>query len=209
MKTFTASTLAFMATLLPAIHAAPAYIPWAYNPSVPGIHNKTIAANEGTFYINKNVTARCPDYDPDCPAKNTTIITGPTYSLDSSEDQWWMGILEPGGQTLFTGARLHGALQYAAAASGNQIDYRDNPRGFLSTGNATTGGLKLMGSGNDFAACPNGDGSYTVQVEETLPQGCTRFEMVLEETHAPAVQYYQCVGCEDRCYTNRCSGKYE
>ncbi|KAG9847226.1 hypothetical protein KCU98_g6009, partial [Aureobasidium melanogenum] len=97
MKTFTlAGLLAAPLTVM----AAPAWTMYAYNESVPEIHGKPINADSGFFWINKNAAAVCPDYDPDCPASNTTIVSGPVYGSGSAaaNSYWFMGILQQGGQ---------------------------------------------------------------------------------------------------------------
>ncbi|KAI4723290.1 hypothetical protein E4T48_00372 [Aureobasidium sp. EXF-10727] len=116
MKTFTLAGL--LASPLAAM-AAPAWIMYAYNESVPEIHGKPINADSGFFWINKDAAAVCPDYDPECPAANTTIVSGPVYGNGPAAQStyWFLGILQSGGQQ-FELAGLDGgsgglALKYA------------------------------------------------------------------------------------------------
>lgn len=107
---------AVLSALATAASAAPAYIPYAYNESVPEIHGKPVNANNLAFWIGKNVTATCASWDPNCPSKNTTIISGPTKGFVSNA-QFWLGILEEGGQGIYMD--IPGHLQYAAAGTNN------------------------------------------------------------------------------------------
>src|SRR4051812_39003707 len=88
------STLAI--TLLPVIQAAKAYIPYAWNSSVPAIHGQPVTAYYGIFNIGDRTTGFCPSWDPSCPSKNTTIISGP-----GDDGSMWMGSLS-GGQQIYT-----------------------------------------------------------------------------------------------------------
>lgn len=92
-----------VATSLPAVLAATAYVPYAFNTSYPEIHGLPIAANSLAFWIGKPTTAVCPSYDTDCPSENTTIITGPTFNSvggGPEDGVFWMGILADGGQAI-------------------------------------------------------------------------------------------------------------
>jgi hypothetical protein len=95
-------TLAGLLVSPMAAMAAPAWIMHAYNESVPEIHGKAVQATNGAFWLNQQAAAVCPDYDPDCPAKNTTIISGPVYGSGSASggQYWFMGILQEGGQAV-------------------------------------------------------------------------------------------------------------
>ena len=192
------ATILSAATILSTALAAPAYIPYAINSSEPTIHNKPIAANNGLFWINKPVTATCPSYDPSCPSANTTIISGPTG--DACCPNWWMGILEAGGQQVFTtGPSSGGPVGYAAADSSNLIAYRSE-ESLLSAVNSTDGQTLLLKFSNteDFSGCDDGTGALRVITAQDNAS-CVPFAIELRETTAPAVQYYDCVGCETRC----------
>ncbi|CAD0114750.1 unnamed protein product [Aureobasidium uvarum] len=101
MKTFT--LVGLLASPLAAV-AAPAWTMYAYNESVPEIHGKPINADSGYFWVNKDAAAVCPDYDPECPAANTTIVSGPVNGDGSAAENsyWFMGILQQGGQQMDT-----------------------------------------------------------------------------------------------------------
>ncbi|KAI4739006.1 hypothetical protein E4T50_10528 [Aureobasidium sp. EXF-12298] len=101
MKTFTLAGL--LASPLAAM-AAPAWTMYAFNESVPEIHGKPINADSGYFWINKDAAAVCPDYDPECPATDKTIISGPVYGNGdaAANSYWFMGILQEGGQQMAT-----------------------------------------------------------------------------------------------------------
>lgn len=178
--------------------AATAYVPYARNASIPEVHNKPITASNGYFYVNRPTTAICPTYEPSCPSKNTTIISGPTYG-----SQWWMGILEDGGQELFVENLGLGRLGYAAADSDNYLPYYSSAGDVLRLLNSTLDGKPILSSRGGFSVCEtDSDGSYSIQgmYETGGPNpGCQGIELVLEETMAPAVQYYACEGCESRC----------
>ncbi|KAI5209129.1 hypothetical protein E4T39_01038 [Aureobasidium subglaciale] len=95
-------TLAGLVASPLAVLAAPAWTMVANNESVPEIHGKPINADSGLFWVNKDAAAVCPDYDPNCPASDATIVSGPVYgSGDAAESQYWfMGILQDGGQMM-------------------------------------------------------------------------------------------------------------
>lgn len=100
MKTTTLASL--MASPL-AVIAAPAWTMVAYNESYPEIHGKAITADSGTFWVNNPTSAAvCPAYDPECPAANTTIISGPVYGngTTAQNEYWFMGILQSSGQQM-------------------------------------------------------------------------------------------------------------
>jgi hypothetical protein len=123
MKTFTLAGL--LASPL-AVMAAPAWTMYAFNESVPEIHGKPINADSGYFWINKDAAAVCPDYDPECPASNTTIISGPVYGDGSAAQYsyWFMGILQQGGQAMATAGLDSGfgglGLEYVAVGAPGQ-----------------------------------------------------------------------------------------
>lgn len=202
-----ASVLAAIAATLPFALAGTAYIPYAYNESEPSIHNQPVTANNGWFYINEPTTATCPDSEPDCPSQNTTIISGPTNA--TSGENFWMDVLEEGGQIIFTNGRAAGRLGYAAADSNSQLPYLSLTTG-VSLGENDDGLTVLQYEGSDsWSACDNGNGTYIVEYGSL--SACVSFEIVLEETTAEAVQYYDCVGCEDRCYVagQDCTGNWD
>lgn len=206
------------ATLLPLAFAQKAYIATVNSPSNASIHGQTVNANEGQFYIDMPTAAVCPFYDPDCDYNNVTIISGPSYtSNNSATEAWWLGILEAGGQELYTVlGPIGGSLYYTAAGSNNLLPYKAGATGFLSLGSTTDGRTKFIGpGGTDFYACPS-DSAYFVllgyesSVDEPLPAGCLAFEMIATETTAKAPQYYNCQGCQSRCYTDApCTGYFE
>ena len=209
MKTTTTTLIAIITAVLPSTFAATAFIPSVFAPNNTAIHNKPISANNGQFFINSSTTAICASWDPSCPSQNTTIITGPT---GSSSSDWWMGILESGGQQIFTSAGpVGGDLYYAAAGSNNILPYKASRQVFkMATTNDGRPKLVSWYSGIDYSACPVGDGSFTVH-NEVLRAGCSSFEFLIQETQAPAPRYYRCVGCQSRCYNANipCVGYYD
>lgn len=172
--------------------AAPAYIPYVYNTSQPAIHGLPVAANNGLFWVGKPTTATCPTYDPSCPSQNTTIISGPT-----PVQEWWMGVLEEGGQVIFN--PLGGQFGYAAADSNNKVPLRSSYSYILETETTEDGRLLLKYGTQDWSACPtNEEGVWTVD-EAQYDSSCLPFQLELRETNAAAPQYYNCEGCESRC----------
>lgn len=148
MKTFTLAGL--LASPLVAM-AAPAWTMYAYNESVPEIHGKSINADSGYFWVNKDAAAVCPDYDPECPASDTTIISGPVYGDGSYSQQtyWFLGILQQEGQQMAT-AGLDGgsgglSLKYAGVGAAEigvgVFDVARNSPNALNVDNSTVGDL--------------------------------------------------------------------
>ncbi|KEQ94277.1 hypothetical protein AUEXF2481DRAFT_264380 [Aureobasidium subglaciale EXF-2481] len=164
--------------------------------ALPAIDGLPITANNGEFWIGKLTTATCPSYDPDCPSRNTTIISGPTYA-----QTWWMGVLEEGGQRIFT--PTNGQPGYSAADSDNYTPARVSYSYTLQTANTTDGRFLLKYYTRNWAAFPTeDDGVWAVYAQSAGPQGastCLPFAWELRETTAPAPQYYNCEGCESRC----------
>jgi len=222
MKTFTLAGL--LASPLAAM-AAPAWIMHAFNESVPEIHGKPINADSGFFWINKDAAAVCPDYDPECPASNTTIISGPVYGY------WYMGILQQGGQQVATAGLGSGSgglpLKYTAVgAADRKVGVwdlaRNSPDGF-HVDNSTVGDLgapvlRLNGGPNNkpftWMACPYPNAPASLQevdfskpmlirdiATESVDQypSCVRLDITLELTTLAAPQFYYCKGCQWRC----------
>lgn len=223
MKTFTLASL--LASPL-AVMAAPAYIMHAFNESIPEIHGKPINADSGYFWVNKDASAVCPDYDPECPATNQTIISGPVYGT------WYMGILQQGGQEMATAGLGSGSgglsLEYTAVGAADRgvgvwNVARNSPDG-IAVDNSTVSDLGLptlrpKGGSKPFTwmACPYPNPyPYPASLQEvdlTKPMlirdiatdsmdqypYCVRLEITLELTTLAAPQFYYCKGCQWRC----------
>lgn len=197
--------LAGLVTLLPSTFAAKSYIPYAYNTSVPEIHNRPVVASKGWFALNTSTTATCPSNSTDCPSQNTTVITGPT-----GNGQFWMSVLEAQGQVIFSDGPFSGVpLGYAAANTSNYLPYASQDSGVLSLANSTDGARLFLTfeGGEDFAACGEpttaADGHYSVNAGFVDDSGrdypCWQMQVYLVETELEPVQFYDCAGCEYRC----------
>lgn len=194
MRTSATAIGTVAAAALPAALGAPAYIPYAWNSSVPEIHNQPIAANNLAFWIGKPVTATCASWDPNCPSQNTTIISGPTGSTFDNA-AFWMGILADGGQALYSD--IPGRMQYSAVYTNNSASTTKPSYGEFYVEQDDNAGtvvrFGVRGTGH-FVACAEA-GAYRVWAwanggwrSETGP--CYEFEMSLDETTDAAVNYY-------------------
>ncbi|KAL1296498.1 hypothetical protein AAFC00_000010 [Neodothiora populina] len=182
---FSASVLASLAlTLLPAVQAQ-AYIPYAWNTSAPAIHDQAITASYGIFDISDRTTGFCPDWDPDCPSKNTTILSGP-----GDDGSMWMGSLR-GGQQIYT---FSGGLAYTQPDSVS-VYLHEFHTNFTVEADAEVGADVLRLNGDDWYICEY----YSVPLkvfaavsgepaDATGP--CYKAVIRLEETNAPAVDLY-------------------
>lgn len=183
------------ATAAPTVLAATAYIPYAYNSSIPAIHNQLIAANDLAFWISKPVTATCPSSDTDCPSENTTVITGPATSPFGDPGSS-LNIQADGGQDLYTD--IPGLLQYAAVNTSNAASTTKPSFGpFYVVYDETIGSNVLRFTNEDtghFVACTQGDAysiwAYAFGYWAYEDGPCYEFEMVLDETTLPAVDWY-------------------
>lgn len=223
MKTCTLAGL--LASPLAAM-AAPAWVMVAYNESVPEIHGKPINADSGSFWLNKDASATCPDYDPECPATNTTIISGPVAGIGG----WYMGILQPGGQEM-TAPGLDSTvgglpLKYEAVGARDigvgvwDLARNSHPGIVLDNSTISTLGAPTIRTATGvhpytWMACPyprvypepsldqvDLSQPMTIQTvtigDENYPH-CVRLEITLHPTTMAAPQYYYCKGCQWRC----------
>jgi len=185
-----------------------------------------VVAWNGQFVVGgsgKSTTAVCPDYDLDCPAKDVTILSGP--SADGGNGGLWMGVLQEGGQKVYwheppktSFMRDYSYLwSYTAASSGANagVPVTDVVGDVFAITNDTAGYgiqgvLKLATVSSDtydgterqtivFGLCTVGSGDDQYQ-RITVGGGkyCYPVEIEMRKTNVTAPQFYSCNGCELR-----------
>jgi len=185
-----------------------------------------IVAWNGQFVVGgdtKSTTAVCPSYDPDCPAKDVTILSG--LSADGSKGSLWMGVLQEGGQKVYWHQPPKTSFMrdycylwsYTAASRGADagVPVTDVVGDVFTTTNGTAGYgvqgvLKLATvtkstyDGTErqstvFSLCGvDSDDNRYERVTVDGGKSCFPVEIEIRRTDVAAPQFYGCKGCELR-----------
>lgn len=194
-------------TAASANEVAKAYIPYVWNTTAPEIHDHPVQAQNGFFYTGGNADGVCPTYEPNCASSNTTIISGPTTSPYNPNvtDAFWLGVLDPHGQEMvMIGHDFRYTLPKTNLGNGPNEKAINTP--FSVEFDDFSQQTVLRFNGDDWVGCQVLD-TVTGRIKPDLivqaltfgsvlwanafEYKCTPFKMRLEETTAPAVDYYR------------------
>lgn len=187
-------------------------------------NNVPVVAWNGMFIAElhgNSTTATCPPWDTNCPAKDKTILSGPT--VDGEPTQLWMGVLQEHGQRVYTQPPPQGLFEstgygdlisYTAAGNDEsanvpKVDSFNDLWTIITVDNddgaygSVRGDLALT-HGPDrryvFDICPEYDNPWggETHILNTVSKYCTPVMVVVEFTDVAAPQFYNCAGCELR-----------
>jgi hypothetical protein len=190
MRTSIISAVAVMAM---SAEAAKSYIPYVWNNTAPAIDGQLVQAINGLFNVGGTADGKCSGA---CPSANKTVIT------QKSNDDFWLNVADPQGQQMYVfDQELKYTLPKTDKVSGPDEQAINGPFSIDFDDYAQETVLRFQG--NDWAACKAFDVNkgITLEIQPLVYGGslwanaynweCTPFKMRLEETDAPAVDYYR------------------